>query len=218
MGSGSLDKNFEETVSWRVILVIAGYLLLTQIAETLLHRLKHHFSKSLDTLGLLNALNCLKDELLNVGFISIALVSTQQWIINVCVTVPTSKYGVYCPGGHDEHANRLLTAATPAYSARRLGAWQLRGCASVGLFTSPPVVLLVILSSHLIVFMYLYILRCGVRVCLAVHSLVGRHTTMRCQLAFACELLTVGSVCARLCVRAFICARIDVLIACCLRV
>lgn len=106
------DPNFEETVSWHVSVAIAGYLVLQQIAMWVLHRLKDRFSKSIDTLGLLNALLCLKEELLNVGFISIALVSTQQWLSNICVSQSSSVSGVYCPNGETTTKGwRLLSSS-----------------------------------------------------------------------------------------------------------
>lgn len=113
------DLNFEETVSWRVSVAIAGYIALCKVAEVGLHRLKHHFAKNVHTLGLVHAVECLKDELLNVGFISIALVSTQQWLINICVDIPKTTTGVYCPAGADNKAGgRWLSEEVSVCSSR----------------------------------------------------------------------------------------------------
>ena len=54
---------------------LAGFVLLTFIAEHALEKAHHWLSKSPRARGLLTALTLLKEELLGVGFVSIFLVS-----------------------------------------------------------------------------------------------------------------------------------------------
>ena len=59
--------NLEQSVSWRVSLVLAAFIMLTSIVEVTLFYTHKALADSPKTRGLLSALVLVKEEILNVG-------------------------------------------------------------------------------------------------------------------------------------------------------
>jgi len=81
--------NLEETPSWRVILFLLGFLILSIFVENSIHKLDHYLIHHGKT-GPRAALTKIKDELMLMGFISLVLIIAEDSILAICSDVSTS--------------------------------------------------------------------------------------------------------------------------------
>ena len=86
---GGAGLSLEETPSWRVILFLLGFLILSILVEHSIHKLDHYLQHRGKT-GPRAALTKIKDELMLMGFISLVLIIAEDSILAICSNVSTS--------------------------------------------------------------------------------------------------------------------------------
>ncbi|KAL8253487.1 hypothetical protein R6Q59_037180 [Mikania micrantha] len=122
-GSG---RGLDETATWSVALVCAVIVLLSIMLEKMLHHVGHYL-KERHKVGLLEALEKIKTELMVLGFISLLLTFCQNYIAGICVSKVITKDFLPCKkqpddkpqndDGKDADSRRKLLW----YDHRRLG-------------------------------------------------------------------------------------------------
>jgi mlo protein len=121
--------SLEQTPSWRVIIFLFAFLILSVLVEHSIHKLDHYLVHHGKT-GPRAALMKIKDELMLMGFISLVLIMAEDSILAVCTDVSTSGVpvlGTKCIA--ELHLDELLkpdassaasSAATSSGAGRRL--------------------------------------------------------------------------------------------------
>ncbi|KAK9056487.1 hypothetical protein SSX86_023848 [Deinandra increscens subsp. villosa] len=92
MGAG---RGLDETATWSVAMVCAIIVIISTILEMMLHHLGHYLKKK-HKVGLLEALEKIKSELMVLGFISLLLVFCQNYIAAICVSKVLTKDFLPC--------------------------------------------------------------------------------------------------------------------------
>ena len=109
--------SLEETPSWRVILFLLAFLILSIIVEHSIHKLDHYLVHH-GKLGPRAALTKIKDELMLMGFISLVLIIMEDMILAQCSDVSTA--GVPVLGAKciaELHLDELLTGSSSGSSS-----------------------------------------------------------------------------------------------------
>jgi hypothetical protein len=109
--------SLEETPSWRVILFLLAFLILSIIVEHSIHKLDHYLVHH-GKLGPRAALTKIKDELMLMGFISLVLIIMEDMILAQCSDVSTA--GVPVLGAKciaELHLDGLLTGSSSGSSS-----------------------------------------------------------------------------------------------------
>ncbi|XP_071728563.1 MLO-like protein 9 [Rutidosis leptorrhynchoides] len=88
-------RGLDETATWSVAMVCAIIVLLSIMLEKLLHHIGHYL-KARHKIGLLEALEKIKTELMILGFISLLLTFCQNYIASVCVSKVLTKDFLPC--------------------------------------------------------------------------------------------------------------------------
>ncbi|KAK9053467.1 hypothetical protein SSX86_030101 [Deinandra increscens subsp. villosa] len=123
MGAG---RGLDETATWSVALVCAIIVVISIMLEEMLHHVGH-FLKEKHKVGLLEALEKIKTELMVLGFISLLLTFCQNYIAAICVSKVLTQDFLPCKkqpdgktppddGGEADARRKLLW-----YDQRRLG-------------------------------------------------------------------------------------------------
>ncbi|KAI3783267.1 hypothetical protein L1987_42344 [Smallanthus sonchifolius] len=88
-------RGLDETATWSVALVCAVIVVLSIVLEKMLHHVGHYL-KERRKIGLLEALEKIKTELMILGFISLLLTFCQNYIAAVCVSKVLTKDFLPC--------------------------------------------------------------------------------------------------------------------------
>ncbi|KAK1431287.1 hypothetical protein QVD17_07743 [Tagetes erecta] len=99
MGSG---RGLDETATWSVALVCAIIVAISIGLEHVLHHVGHYLKKR-RKVGLLEALEKIKTELMVLGFISLSLVFCQNYIAGICVSKTITKDFLPCKYRPDDY-------------------------------------------------------------------------------------------------------------------
>lgn len=108
------EYDYEDTQSWRLALFFFCFGLVSTGTEHALHKMLHYLSENRQP-GLIDVVTKLKDELMLLGFISLALVLLQDGILAVCVPKCGTLWGS-CPDDETSatgETRRNLAAAAP---------------------------------------------------------------------------------------------------------
>ncbi|KAI3757349.1 hypothetical protein L6452_04885 [Arctium lappa] len=113
-------RGLDETTTWSVAMVCAIIVVISIILEKMLHHVGHYL-KERHKIGLLEALEKIKTELMVLGFISLLLTFCQSYIAAICVSKMLTKDFLPCKkkypkppddddgdGGEAENRRRLL--------------------------------------------------------------------------------------------------------------
>nr|GEZ99711.1 MLO-like protein 9 [Tanacetum cinerariifolium] len=102
MGGG--DPNailLDQTATWAVACVCAIIVIISVVMEHSLHSVGHVLKKRHKP-GLMEALDKIKNELMILGFISLLLVFSQNYIASICVSKALTKDFLPCKKGKYE--------------------------------------------------------------------------------------------------------------------
>ncbi|KAK1441592.1 hypothetical protein QVD17_07603 [Tagetes erecta] len=88
-------RGLDETATWSVALVCAIIVVLSLLLENILHHLGHYLKKK-HKVGLLEALEKIKAELMILGFISLLMTFCQNYIAAICVSKVLTKDFLPC--------------------------------------------------------------------------------------------------------------------------
>lgn len=119
-------RGLDETATWSVAMVCAVIVVLSIIMEKMLHHVGHYL-KERHKIGLLEALEKIKTELMVLGFISLLLTFCQNYIAAICVSkvltkdfLPCKKRPDYEPAADDDGEEADTRRRLLWYGHRRL--------------------------------------------------------------------------------------------------
>ncbi|XP_071703921.1 MLO-like protein 9 [Rutidosis leptorrhynchoides] len=125
MGGGGDERMLDQTATWSVACVCAVIVIISVMLEHSLHTVGH-FLKKRHKPGLMEALENIKNELMVLGFISLLLVFSQNYIASICVSKALTKDFLPCKKEKyekddiDEDGGGLETRRLLWYDQRRL--------------------------------------------------------------------------------------------------
>nr|XP_043615552.1 MLO-like protein 9 [Erigeron canadensis] len=94
-------RGLDETATWSVAMVCAIIVVLSIMLEKMLHHIGHYL-KERHKIGLLEALEKIKTELMILGFISLLLTFCQNYIASICVSKALTKDFLPCKKKPDD--------------------------------------------------------------------------------------------------------------------
>ncbi|KAK9049961.1 hypothetical protein SSX86_031070 [Deinandra increscens subsp. villosa] len=95
MAGGEGERMLDQTATWSVACVCAVIVIISMVMEHSLHSVGH-FLKKKHKPGLLEALEKIKNELMILGFISLLLVFSQNYIASICISKALTKDFLPC--------------------------------------------------------------------------------------------------------------------------
>nr|XP_043631235.1 MLO-like protein 9 [Erigeron canadensis] len=95
MGAGGDVRMLDQTATWSVACVCAVIVIISVMLEHSLHTVGH-FLKKRHKPGLMEALEKIKNELMVLGFISLLLVFSQNYIASICISKSLTKDFLPC--------------------------------------------------------------------------------------------------------------------------
>lgn len=119
MGDGVSQLDYETTQPWRLALFFLGFALISIIAEKGFHWLLHHWQEQ-KKLGLVEMVNKFKEELMLLGFISLALVMCQDKLLGICVPECGGLWGKCYPADEGYNATEDGCGGGGAGASRRM--------------------------------------------------------------------------------------------------